>query len=433
MPRPSFRAAPVRVRVPASSANLGPGFDAVGLALALYDDVVVRVADEGLYVDVAGEGADKVPRTGRHLVVRALRAGFDALGGQPRGLEVVCANRIPHARGLGSSAAAIVAGVVAARALALGGEETLDDAAVLGLAAELEGHPDNAAACLLGGLTVAWTDEAGSVGLAGRAGAGQPATGQAATGQATTGQVAAGHAGPADAGQAAGHATPGQVPPGSSAPGQAGAGQSGRAGPAGAGPPGRAGVGQGDGPGPAGPGRAGQGGVGQSGVGQPGARQPGAGRAGPEAGPGRWARAVRLEPSPSLCPVIFVPVSTGSTTRARKLLPEAVTHADAARNAGRAALLVHALTSPDAGPALLLAATEDRLHQQYRAPAMPRSAALVDALRRAGVPAVVSGAGPAVLAFATHGIDLSGYAPRGWTTEPVTVDLAGAAVLPLAG
>ena len=99
----------VEVRVPASSANLGPGFDSAGLALALYDDVVVRVADSGLSVDVAGEGADKVARTERNLVVSSLRAAFDRLGGQPRGLEVVCANRIPHARGLGSSSAAIVA------------------------------------------------------------------------------------------------------------------------------------------------------------------------------------------------------------------------------------------------------------------------------------------------------------------------------------
>ncbi len=162
MVRPSFRAAPVRVRVPATSANLGPGFDAFGLALGLHDDVVVRVDDTGLSVDVAGEGADDLPRNARHLVVRSLRAAFDALGGQPRGLQVVCANRIPQARGLGSSAAAIVAGVVAARALVLGGEEVLDDSALLALAASLEGHADNAAACLLGGLTVAWT-EGGSV------------------------------------------------------------------------------------------------------------------------------------------------------------------------------------------------------------------------------------------------------------------------------
>ena len=81
MAGPSFRAAPVRVRVPATSANLGPGFDALGLSLALYDDVVVRIADSGLHVDVAGEGADEVDRGRRNLVVRALRAAFDRLGG----------------------------------------------------------------------------------------------------------------------------------------------------------------------------------------------------------------------------------------------------------------------------------------------------------------------------------------------------------------
>src|SRR5581483_10603366 len=102
---PSFRAAPLRVRVPASSANLGPGFDTLGLALALYDDVAVRVTDQpGLSVDVAGEGEANLPRTSRHLVVRAMRATFRILGGAPAGLEVVCANRIPHGRGLGSSA-----------------------------------------------------------------------------------------------------------------------------------------------------------------------------------------------------------------------------------------------------------------------------------------------------------------------------------------
>jgi homoserine kinase len=145
------------------------------------------------------------------------------------------------------------------------------------------------------------------------------------------------------------------------------------------------------------------------------------------------ARAVRVDPAPDLCPVVFVPAATASTARARKLLPDAVAHADAARNAGRAALLLHALTAPGADRGLLLAATEDRLHQQYRAPAMPRSAALVDALRADGVAAVVSGAGPSVLAFAPTGSDLSGYASRGWTIEPVAVDRAGASVLPLAG
>jgi homoserine kinase len=302
--RVAFRAAPVRVRVPATSANLGPGFDALGLALSLYDDVVVRVADEGLFVDVAGEGADTVPRTRRHLVVRALHAGFDALGGQPRGLEVVCANRIPHGRGLGSSAAAIVAGLAAARALVLGGADTLDDDALLALAAELEGHPDNVAACLLGGLTLAWT---------------------------------------------------------------------------------------------------------------------------PAGGP---AQAVRLPVSPALRPVVFVPTTSASTAKARKLLPETVPHADAARNAARSALLVHALA---ADPGLLLVATEDRLHQQYRAASQARTAGLVDALRADGVPAVVSGAGPSVLAFAGPADDLSSYAPRGWSVEVLAVDPDGVELLGLAG
>jgi homoserine kinase len=307
MPRPSFRGAPVRVRVPATSANLGPGFDALGLALARYDDVVVRISDDGLFVDVAGEGSDKLPRNGRHLVVRALKAGFDALGGQPRGLEVVCANRIAQGRGLGSSAAAIVAGVIAARALVLGGEEALDDAAVLQVAAELEGHPDNVAACLYGGLTIAWTP------------AGEP------------------------------------------------------------------------------------------------------------------SRAVRLDPSPALRPVLFVPTTTASTARVRKLLPESVPHAEAARNAGRVALLVHALTARTVEAAELLAGTEDWLHQPYRAQAMPRSTALIERLRADGVPAVVSGAGPSVLAFAVGPADLAGYAARGWAVEELAVDVEGATVLPLSG
>jgi homoserine kinase len=154
-----FRAAPTRVRVPATSANLGPGFDAFGAALSLYDDVVAQVSDDaGIRVDVHGEGADAVPRDHRHLVAKAMLRGFDALGGRPRGVDLVCANRIPHGRGLGSSAAAIVSGLVLARALVVGGEERLPDPALLDLASSLEGHPDNVAACLYGGVTVAWVD-----------------------------------------------------------------------------------------------------------------------------------------------------------------------------------------------------------------------------------------------------------------------------------
>jgi homoserine kinase len=120
---------------------------------------VVRATGFGLVVEVAGEGADELPRSERHLVVRALRAAFDRLGGQPAGLEVRCTNRIPHARGLGSSSAAIVAAVVAACALVVDGD--LDEQARLELADELEGHPDNVAACLRGGATFAWTEPGG--------------------------------------------------------------------------------------------------------------------------------------------------------------------------------------------------------------------------------------------------------------------------------
>ncbi|UWM51315.1 homoserine kinase [Streptomyces carpaticus] len=305
MAHPAFRAAAVRVRVPATSANLGPGFDALGLALGLYDDVVVRVAESGLHIDIAGEGADTLPRDERHLLVRSLRIAFEALGGQPRGLEVVCANRIPHGRGLGSSSAAICAGLMAARAVTSGGESRLDDTALLELATEIEGHPDNVAACLLGGFTLAW-GESGAV------------------------------------------------------------------------------------------------------------------------------RAIRMEPSEQVVPVVFVPSRPVLTATARGLLPRTVPHGDAALNAGRAALLVEALTRR---PDLLLPATEDRLHQDYRAPAMSESMDLVQRLRADGVPAVISGAGPTVLALVTdEAADTTArLAGEGWTANRLPLDLAGASVLPLTG
>ncbi len=301
-----FRAAPVRVRVPATSANLGPGFDACGLALALYDDVVVQVTEGGLDVEVAGEGADAVPTGERHLVVKAMRVAFKAMGGRPRGLALRCANRIPHGRGLGSSAAAIVAGVTAARALVVGGTDRLDDLGLLRLAASLEGHPDNVAACLLGGYTIAWSADDG-------------------------------------------------------------------------------------------------------------------------------VRARTATVSGSIVPVVFVPTTQVSTSRARRLLPATVPFGDAAFGAGRAALLTAALTASVADRATLLAATEDRLHQPYRAPAMPRSARLLARLRADGVPAVVSGAGPSVLALTDGGsaAAVAAAAPRGFTAHVLTVDTTGAQVLPL--
>jgi homoserine kinase len=304
--------APVRVRVPATSANLGPGFDALGLALTLHDEVEVRVVPSGLHIDVSGEGAPDVNDAEEaHLVVRAMRATFDDLGaGQPPGIALRCVNRIPHGRGLGSSAAAIVAGVLAARALAGAGAGP-DEA--LPLANALEGHPDNVAPCLYGGLTIAWLSEDSR------------------------------------------------------------------------------------------------------------------------------ARAVRLEPAAEIKPVAIIAPAPVATDVARGLLPARVPHADAALNAGRAALLVAALT---VRPDTLLDATEDRLHQDYRAAAMPATRDLVTRLRAAGVPAVVSGAGPSVLAFVTSetASDGAGTLDRldstvketgiEWFISPLDVERHGASVAP---
>ncbi len=147
----------VLVRVSATSANLGPGFDSLGLALGLHDEIEVRLGGApGARVVVEGQGAGEVGDGDDHLVVRAVRAGLKAAGSDVSGgLDLLCRNAIPHGRGLGSSAAAVVAGLAAARALCGG---VLDDDRLLALATDLEGHPDNAAGALLGGLTLAWTE-----------------------------------------------------------------------------------------------------------------------------------------------------------------------------------------------------------------------------------------------------------------------------------
>jgi homoserine kinase len=303
----SWPAEAVMVRVPATSANLGPGFDALGLALTRYDDVTAAVTPGGLAVQVSGEGEHTSSEGEGHLVVRAMREAFAAAGRQPPGLSLRCVNRIPHGRGLGSSAAAIVAGVVAANALlARGAPPGLTDAEVYALAAGLEGHPDNVAACLAGGLTIAWLEDGGPC-------------------------------------------------------------------------------------------------------------------------------LARLSPLPEITPVVCVAPGTLATAQARRALPETVRHADAAVNAGRSALLVAALT---VDPAVLLAATQDLLHQPYRAPAMPATAGLVGRLRDAGIPAVVSGAGPSVLAFpsvvtsADLGVldSIVKETGNGWLVSPLNVDRQGASV-----
>lgn len=328
---PRFRTGPVTVEPPATSANLGPGFDAFGLALELRDEVTVDVFDDaagpagaaltvgpdglGLSVEVSGEGAGQVPADERHLIVRSLRAAFAELGGQPAGLRVRCVNRIPHGRGLGSSSAAICAGLVAARALVEDGEELLDDARLLDLATRIEGHPDNVAPCLAGGLTIAWMAER--------------------------------EAGPADAQGAVSTESSATLP----------------------------------------------GGDGEH-----------RGAHGEGAAAGLVASVLRLDPVPDLTPVVFIPAQPLATSVARGLLPAEVPHRDAAFNAGRAGLLIAALTQPGLTPhhrsVLLYAGTRDRLHQDYRAPAMPGSAALVERLSTLRIPAAVSGAGPTVLALA---------------------------------
>lgn len=272
----------VTVRVPASSANLGPGFDSLGIALGLYDEIVVSTTDSGLTIRVEGEGATDVPWGPSHLVVRAIERGLQAAGVWVDGLDVVCRNVIPHSRGMGSSASAAVGGLAAGRGLAAKFDPDLSygDDLLVQLAAEFEGHPDNSSASILGGVVVSWTE--------------------------TDDLVIGDHT--------------------------------------------------------------------------------------------RTYRAVRLEPHPALHPVVLVPEERSATAHTRGLLPETVPHVDAAFNVSRAALAVVALTQR---PDLLIPATADRLHQGYRASALPLTTKWVELLRAAGIAATVSGAGPTILALGT--------------------------------
>lgn len=145
--------------VAASSANLGPGFDSLGLALSLYDEIIVETTESGLQLEVEGEGAGQVPLDATHLVVRAIEAGLQATGHRASGLIVRCRNEIPHSRGLGSSAAAVVGGLAVVNGLvAQAGSDPLTEDQLIQLASEFEGHPDNAAAAVLGGAVVSWTE-----------------------------------------------------------------------------------------------------------------------------------------------------------------------------------------------------------------------------------------------------------------------------------
>ncbi|HSE07133.1 MAG TPA: homoserine kinase [Nocardioidaceae bacterium] len=153
---PTFVTGPVEVSVPATSANLGPGFDSLGLALSLRDVLVGEVTGEqGLSLSVSGEGSGEVPLDESHLVYQAMSAAFAEMGCAAPGVRLHCQNAIPHGRGLGSSSAAIVGGICLARGLVAGGSLLMDDDAVFALAARMEGHPDNVAPAFYGGFTIA--------------------------------------------------------------------------------------------------------------------------------------------------------------------------------------------------------------------------------------------------------------------------------------
>jgi homoserine kinase len=157
----------VRVRVPASSANIGPGFDSIGLALGIWDEYVVTVtAEPALSIEVEGEGAGELPCDERHLVHRSMLRAWEQLRVQPpAGLHLACRNAVPQGRGLGSSATSIVAAIVAAQGLCdiatgrAGANNSFDRTFTNNLATALEGHPDNASASVFGGMTLSWSDD----------------------------------------------------------------------------------------------------------------------------------------------------------------------------------------------------------------------------------------------------------------------------------
>jgi homoserine kinase len=292
-----FAADQVVVSVPATSANLGPGFDSVGLALDLWDQVKAKaLSGHTSRVTVRGEGAGQLPTDGDHLVVRAAQRALELAGAPPVALELDCLNAIPQGKGLGSSASAVVAGAMIARGL-IANPAAMNAGRVFQLAAGFEGHPDNAAPAVFGGATVAWTKDSSS------------------------------------------------------------------------------------------------------------------------------ARAARLRVHPDVRAVVLIPDKPVATTLARAALPAKVPFRDAAFNASRAALLVHALADE---PALLFEATEDHIHQPYRAQIMPKTAQLVADLRALGLAAVISGAGPAVLVLATDPATVP--EPPGWRWRAMDVARRGASV-----
>ncbi|MCX8529485.1 MAG: homoserine kinase [Rhodoluna sp.] len=295
----------VSVKVPATSANLGPGFDTLGMALSFYDELQVEaVAGNEVFVEVHGEGAGEVPTDGSNLVAKTIQYVFDRYKQPMPGLKLVAHNVIPHGRGMGSSGAAVVSGIMAAKGL-LEGIVEISSSELLDIATELEGHPDNVAPALFGGLTIAWEDEFGP-------------------------------------------------------------------------------------------------------------------------------HHKKLFVHRGVSPLELVPAHKMSTALARSLQPESVPHDDAVFNVSRSALLIAALTQ---SPELMMAATEDKLHQEYRAEAMPETNALIQLMRSHGHAAVVSGAGPSVLVLASDPAErleaakLAAEKYPQWQALLLAVDFKGATVI----
>jgi homoserine kinase len=304
----TFKATMAQISVPATSANIGPGFDCFGLALELRDRYAAQVLDDETFdVDVTGEGAGEVKKDSKNLVIKSMLRGFEHMGGKPRGIALRALNVIPHGRGLGSSGSAIVGGLALARALVLTGEQYMSDDDLITLATELEGHPDNIAAAFYGGATIAWVEST----------------------------------------------------------------------------------------------------INRDGLNT------------------SVGRAVSLKVDDRIKALLLMPDNQLATARARKFLPESISHQDAVLNSSRAALLVHALAER---PDLLFTATQDLLHQSFRAQAMPKTISLVDKLRGAGLAAVVSGAGPSVMVLYTGSDDeidqLQSIAP-GFTAIKLSIAKAG--------
>lgn len=141
----------VRVRVPATTANLGPGFDVLGMALKLYNYVEMELLPSGLEIEVSGQGEDSIPVSTENIVYKVAAEVFNRAGFKAGGLRIKLENNIPTARGLGSSAAALVGGALAANALS-GAPLAMSD--LIDLASQMEGHPDNVVPAAAGGITI---------------------------------------------------------------------------------------------------------------------------------------------------------------------------------------------------------------------------------------------------------------------------------------